>query len=77
MDHLDEHLALAALSPKYKASIRAALSIGKKTLNCYYDQTDHSELYQIMMSMAFSFFFLWSYLTRLTVLHPRHKLQYF
>ena len=45
MDHLDEDLASAALSPKYDASIRAALSIGKKTLNYYYDQTDHSELY--------------------------------
>jgi len=45
MDHLNKHLVLAALSPKYDASIRAALSIGKKTLNYYYDQTDHSELY--------------------------------
>jgi hypothetical protein len=50
MDHLDEHLVSAAISPKYDASIRAAVSIGKKTLNRYYDRTDHSELYQIAMS---------------------------
>jgi hypothetical protein len=49
MDHIDEHLASAAVSPKYDASIRAAISIGKKTLNRYYDRTDHSELYRIAM----------------------------
>jgi hypothetical protein len=49
MDHLDEHLASAAISPKYDPAIRAAVTIGKKTLNRYYDRTDHLELYQIAM----------------------------
>jgi hypothetical protein len=45
MDHLDEHLTSAAVSQKYDPAIRAAVTIGKKTLNCYYDCTDHLELY--------------------------------
>jgi hypothetical protein len=45
MDHLDEHLALAVINHKYDPAIRAAIAIGKKTLNWYYDQMDHSELY--------------------------------
>ena len=53
MDHIDEHLASAAISLKYDISIRAALSIEKKTLNQYYDQTDHLELYRITMSNIF------------------------
>ncbi len=56
MDHLDEHLVLAAISLKYDTSIRAAVSIGKKTLNHYYDQIDHLELYQITMHNFYSDF---------------------
>jgi hypothetical protein len=52
MDHLDEHLASAALNNKYDPAIRAAVAIGKRTLNRYYDQTDHSELYRIAMGMC-------------------------
>jgi hypothetical protein len=51
MDHLDEHLALVATSPKYGKAIKAAIALGKKTLNRYYDCTDQSEVYQITMSM--------------------------
>jgi len=51
MDHTDQHLATAAINNKYSSAIRAALAIGKKTLNWYYDSTDHSEVYQIAMSM--------------------------
>jgi hypothetical protein len=50
MDHIDEHLASASISQKYDPAIRAAVAIGKKTLNRYYDWTDHSELYRIAMS---------------------------
>lgn len=53
MDHLDEHLASAAISHKYDPAIRAAVAIGKKTLNRYYDWTDQSELYRIAMSTSF------------------------
>jgi hypothetical protein len=45
MDHLNEHLASAAINHKYDPAIRAAIAIRKKTLNWYYDRTDHSELY--------------------------------
>jgi hypothetical protein len=50
MDHIDQHLATAAIKNEYSLAIRAALAIGKKTLNRYYDSTDHSEVYQIAMS---------------------------
>ena len=49
MDHIDEYLATASQNPKYSEAIRAALALGKKTLNRYYDKTDHSEVYQIAM----------------------------
>jgi hypothetical protein len=53
MDHLDEHLTSVVVSHKYDPAIRAAVRIGKKTLNRYYDRTDHSELYRIAMSKFF------------------------
>ena len=55
MDHLNEHLALIATSPKYGQAIKAAVALGKKILNRYYDHTDHSKVYQIAMS-TFPFF---------------------
>ena len=51
MDHLDEHLASIATSLKYGRPIKAAIVLGKKTLNRYYNQTDHSKVYRIAMSM--------------------------
>jgi hypothetical protein len=51
MDHLDEHLASVATSPKYGKAIKAAVALGKKTLNRYYDRTDQSKVYRITMSM--------------------------
>jgi hypothetical protein len=53
MDHIDEHLATAAIDRKYPLAIKAALAIGKRTLNRYYDKTDHSEVYRIAMSTYF------------------------
>jgi hypothetical protein len=76
MDHIDEHLATAATSDKYSPAIQAALAIGKRTLNRYYNMTDHSELYRIAIRMSLLVFLL-SILIFLVVLHPRHKLQYF
>jgi hypothetical protein len=49
MDHIDAHLATATQNLNYSISIRAALAIGKKTLNRYYNKTDHSEVYRIAM----------------------------
>lgn len=79
MDHLDQHLASCALNLSLPASIRAAATLGKRTLNKYYTMTDLSEVYRIAMGKAFLFHFLFAML-RLTwwvVLHPRHKLNYF
>ena len=53
MDHLDEHLASIATSPKYGRAIKAAVALGKRTLNKYYDNTDQSKIYRIAMSMFF------------------------
>ncbi len=71
MDHIDQHLATAVIGNKYNPAIRAALAIGKKTLNQYHNWTDHSEVYRIAMStfdlQPFEFLFN----TKLyTVLHP-------
>ena len=55
MDHIDKHLATAALSADYPKAIKAALTIGEKTLNQYYNKTNHSENFQITMS-KFSMF---------------------
>ena len=49
MDHIDEYLVTASQNVKYTEAIRAALALGKRTLNHYYDKTDHSEVYQIAM----------------------------
>lgn len=49
MDHLDETLTTNALDPAYRPCIRAALTLGKKTLNRYYNKTDDTEAYRIAM----------------------------
>jgi hypothetical protein len=53
MDHIDEHLATAATSNEYCRPIKAALAIGKKMINRYYDKTDHSEVFRIAMGKWF------------------------
>jgi hypothetical protein len=55
MDHLDQHLATSALDLSLPASIRAAATLGKRTLNKYYTMTDLSEVYRIAMGKAFVF----------------------
>ena len=75
MDHIDTCLATATQNNSYPASIRAALAIGKRTLNRYYNKTDHSEVYRIAMSTFYSNKL--NYINNLLVLHPRHKLHYF
>jgi len=52
MDHIDEYLATASQDPSYSEAIRAALALGKRTLNRYYDKTDHSEVYRIAMGKS-------------------------
>jgi len=62
MDHLDQHLASCALNLSLPASIRAAATLGKRTLNKYYTMTDLSEVYRIAMGKAFLFHFLFAML---------------
>jgi len=62
MDHIDNHLATAAIDRVYSPAIRAALALGKWTLNRYYDRTDHSEIYRIAMSMLLAFPFEFIYI---------------
>jgi hypothetical protein len=80
MDHLDSHLINAVSNLKYSITMKAALSIGKKTLNRYYDKTDHSEVFRIEKGKPTPHDFIVSFLILFyndPVLHPRHKLQYF
>jgi hypothetical protein len=49
MDHIDAHLTTAALDPDCPLAVKAALAVGKTTLNRYYNKTDHSEVYRIAM----------------------------
>lgn len=54
MDHIDTVLTTNALdTSKYTLPIRAALAMGKKTLNRYYSKTDHSDLYRVAMGAFF------------------------
>jgi hypothetical protein len=66
MDHIDEHLATAATEDNYPLAIKAALAIGKKTLNRYYDKTDHSEVFRIAMGKKFLAVFIYFYCTSLS-----------
>jgi len=52
MDHIDLKLATNVSNDKYPLSIKAALTMGKKTLNRYYDKTDHSENFRIAMGTS-------------------------
>lgn len=49
MDHIDKNLATSAIDDNYPLALKAALAIGKKTLNKYYEKTDQSDVYRIAM----------------------------
>ncbi|KIL55698.1 hypothetical protein M378DRAFT_90486 [Amanita muscaria Koide BX008] len=49
MDHIDEALVTNIDSDKLSAAVKAALKVGKRTLNRYYSKTDYSETYRIAM----------------------------
>jgi hypothetical protein len=44
MDHIDKQFATKSVDPAYDPAIRAALTMAKRTLNRYYDRTDHASL---------------------------------
>jgi hypothetical protein len=78
MDYIDQQLTDSALDPKYSKSIKTAITLGKRTLNRYYNITDHSEIYRITMGKFHSVICLLIYLIIIyLVLHLRHKLDYF
>ena len=55
MDLIDEFLASVTQNLKHSGAIRAALALGKQTLNRYYDKTNHSEVYRIAMGKSSCF----------------------
>ena len=59
IDHINEYLTAACKNIKLSKAIRAALALGKQTLNCYYNKTDHSDVYRIAMgTLVHSYFYL-------------------
>ena len=77
MDYIDKFLAMSA-EQQYSPAIHVALAIRKKTINKYYNMTDHSEVYHIAMSMLFKLSTYCDLLNSIfLVLHLRHKLEYF
>jgi hypothetical protein len=78
MDTINKVLAINALFSKYSVTIHIALSMDKKTLNCYYEKTDFSKSYHIVMGIfSFTLCFIIAYCSLLSVLYPCHKLNYF
>ncbi len=78
MDHLDQHLATSAIKLSLPASICAAASLGKHSLNKYYTMTDQMEVYWIAMGKSSLSLYLPCFNSLcLVVLHPCHKLDYF
>ncbi|KAI0079327.1 hypothetical protein K474DRAFT_1567812, partial [Panus rudis PR-1116 ss-1] len=49
MDKIDRRLATDSVRKSLKPCIRAACSMGLRTLNRYYDKTDYSDTYRISM----------------------------
>ncbi|KAG2747575.1 hypothetical protein P692DRAFT_201716457 [Suillus brevipes Sb2] len=49
MDLIDEKLTTYSLDDKYLPTICAAMGLAKKTLNRYYQSTEHSDVYCIAM----------------------------
>jgi hypothetical protein len=77
MDHINYRLATDALDSKYDPSIRAAFTIGKTTRNKYYNRTNDSEVDTIAMGTLCYLQVIYTNINIFTVLHSRHKLEYF
>lgn len=78
MDLLDETLSNDSLNTNYTLPIRAAVNLGKKIINKYYNKTDDTEAYRIAMGKCSSLSNLtWTTKHITLVLHPSHKLEYF
>ncbi|KAI0312859.1 hypothetical protein OF83DRAFT_1066502, partial [Amylostereum chailletii] len=55
---------------KYMPAIRVALGQARKTLNRYYDKTDQSEVYRVVMGVCVGFIYHSELITVSPVLHP-------
>lgn len=80
MDFIDRVLTAASKSSSgFSLAIRAALSLGKRTLDKYHNKAAESDIYRIAMGMFLPYLLLCcAFLTvKHIVLHPRHKLEYF
>ncbi|KAG2741633.1 hypothetical protein P692DRAFT_201661077, partial [Suillus brevipes Sb2] len=49
IDHIDEMLTSHQSNQSLNGAVRAALSLGKKTLDRYYSLTDSSDVYRVAM----------------------------
>ena len=54
MGHIDQVLTANTVDQRFSPPIRAALTMGKKTLARYYIKTDMSDVYRIAMGTLFS-----------------------
>lgn len=80
MDYINKVLtASSGISSNYSLAIRAALTLGKRTLDKYCNKTEESKVYRIAMGMSLSSTYIILILTTMRdpVLHPCHKLEYF
>ena len=59
MDHIHDYLSTACRNFKLSKAIRAALALGKETLNRYYNKTDHSDVYRIAMGTSYTYPFIY------------------
>ncbi len=59
MDRIDTMLTTNTTTHKFSPAVRAALAMGKRTLNCYYSRTDDSDVYRTAMGMLnFIFYYV-------------------
>lgn len=76
MDLLDEKLSDDSLNANFTLPIRAAVNLGKKVINKYYNKTDDTEAYRIAIGKYYLVLILATNVVAV-VLHPSHKLEYF
>ncbi|KAG1817557.1 uncharacterized protein BJ212DRAFT_1241613, partial [Suillus subaureus] len=51
IDHIDEMLLAHESSSSLNSAVQSALTLGKKTLDCYYSLTDKSDVYHVAMML--------------------------
>lgn len=78
MDKLDEKFATGILDDRVlSAPLRHAVSIGKRTMNKYYELSDSSDIYRMSMGTCLCCLISPSDVNVSLVLHPSYKTTYF